>query len=162
MGDMADDAYDRMLNEPPRRATPRKHTPTKGAAVTLTSRQKVRKLEAELDSNLTLQRQLKDEEELLRRDIRKADIPSPPPASAGDMFRVIVGFSTQGPNYTYLLARVGDRWFTTGTAEDQKKFDSWEKLCEWINSTARHSPVERLQVTGKTNWPTEHTGEVPF
>jgi hypothetical protein len=134
----------------------------KGSAVTLTPKQKVRKLESELDSNLNLQKMLREEEIRLRQDIRKADIPNQPPAGAGNMFRVIVRFANGGPDYTYLLARVGDRWFTTGTSEEQKMFPSWQKLCEWINTTYWHSHVERLVVTGKTNWPTEYTGEVPF
>ena len=126
----------------------------------LTPKQKVRKLEAELDGNLSLQQVLKAEEERLRADIRRHDVPPPPPASAGDMFRVIVRFAQNGQGYTYLLARSGDRWFTTGTKEEHKVFADWEALCTWLGTTFWHSHVERLQVTGKTSWPTQF--EMPF
>jgi hypothetical protein len=127
-----------------------------------TAKQAVRRLESQLDANLTLQQVLKQEEERLRQDIRKADVPNPPPPSAGNMFRVIVQFASGQPMYTYLLARNGDRWYTTGTKDDQKLFDSWEKLCDWLNATYWHSHVERLVITGKTHYPTEHTLEPPF
>ena len=139
-----------------------KYPHRKAHTMALTPKQKVRKLEAELDSNLTLRKVLEQEEARLRAEIKRADVPPPPPSSAGDMFRVIVRFSDGGPNYTYLLARSGDRWYTTGTSPDQKVFSSWEKLCGWINSTAWHSHVERLQVTGKGHWITEHTEDVRF
>lgn len=144
------------------------NTPPKGTTMPspkkrqLTPKMRVRQLESELDSNLSLQQQLKQEEERLRADIRRADVPNPPPASAGDMFRVIVQYAGRGPQYTYLLARTGDRWYTTGTQPDRQVFDSWAKLCEWLNSTFWHSHVERLQVTGKTNWPTEFGQEPQF
>jgi hypothetical protein len=168
MGDMADYYDDRDSDVGiyhgtglrPRRYTPKRKARTMATPKKLTPAQKVRVKEAALDANLTLQQTLKAEEAALRADIRLLDVPPAPPESAGDMFRVIIRFSTQGPNYTYLLARVGDRWYTTGTVEDQKVFASWEKLCEWINSTAWHSHVERLQVTGKGSWITEH--EMPF
>lgn len=134
--------------------------PTKGSSVTtkkLTPKQQLRLKESALDSNLTLQRTLKAEEEALRADIRKFDIPNPPPPRAGDMFRVAVQFGAGQTVYTYLLARSGDRWFTTGTREEHKVFESWDALCAWLNTTYWHSNVERLVVTGSISWPTEHT-----
>lgn len=122
---------------------------------------RLRKLESELDANLSLQRQLQQEAQLLKDDIRKADVPAEPPARH-DMFRVMVQFSTQGPQYTYLLARSGAGWYTTGTKNEQKKFDSWFALCDWLNSTAWHSPLDVLGVDIEQAYPTERTGQVPF
>lgn len=135
-------------------------TPTKETHMALTPKDKVRKLEAELDSNLTLQQTLKQEEQKLRDDIRKADIPNQPPRDA-DKFAVVVQFTARGPHYTYLLARNANRWYTTGVSEEQKRFDSWSALCGWLNSTYWHSQLEELATTGNT-FPTEHSAQVPF
>lgn len=162
MGDMAD-YYDERTDAAPyilpgarRRSTP------KGKPVALSPKQKVRRLEAELDANLNLQQTLADEAQKLREEIRKADIPGPPPTSAGTMFRVEVQFTARGMTYTYLLTRSGGRWYTTGTAEDQKMFKSWEALCAWLNSTYWHGNLDQLEVKESRRWPTEHTTEPPF
>jgi hypothetical protein len=136
-------------------------TPTKETHVGLTPKQKVRKLEAELDSNLTLQKTLREEEVKLRNDIRRADIPNQPPRDVGDMFRVVVQFTPRGPHYTYLLMRNANRWYTTGVSEEQKRFDSWTALAGWLNSTNWHSDLQLLDEVGKS-FPTKHAGEVPF
>jgi hypothetical protein len=136
-------------------------TPTKETHMGLTPKQKVRKLEAELDSNLTLQKTLREEEVKLRNDIRRADIPNQPPRDVGDMFRVVVQFTPRGPHYTYLLMRNANRWYTTGVSEEQKRFDSWSALAGWLNSTNWHSDLQLLDEVGKS-FPTKHAGEVPF
>ena len=127
----------------------------------LTPKQKVRKLEAELDSNLTLQQQLRAEEEKLRGDILKADIPNQPPVRGGDWFKVVVQFTPRGPHYTYLLIRNANRWYTTGVSEEQKRFDSWPALAGWLNSTHWHTELHVLDEAGKS-YPTEHRGQPPF
>lgn len=128
----------------------------------LTPKQRVRKLEAELDSNLTLQKTLREEEEKLRDNIRKADIPNQPPASAGDWFQVEVQFTPRGPHYTYLLARNANRWYTTGVSEEQKRFDSWSALAGWLNSTHWHSDLQLLTKAAGMTFPTQRTVEPPF
>ena len=135
--------------------------PQKAKAMALTPRQKVRKLEAELDANLTLQQQLQQEELKLRADIRKADIPNQPPREVGDMFKVTVQFTARGPHYVYLMTRNANRWYTTGVSEEQKRFDSWSALAGWLNSTYWHSDLQLLEEAGKT-FPTEHHAEPPF
>lgn len=144
------------IKYPTSKGTPVATTPKK-----LTPKQKVRKLEAELDSNLTLQQTLAQEEGRLRADIRKYDIPDEPPARH-DMFRVAVQFSARGPQYSYLLTRSGGRWFTTGTKEEHKVFPSWAALCEWLNGTYWHSRLDVLGVDLERAYPTERTDEPPF
>ena len=133
----------------------------KDTTMALTPKQKLRKLESELDANLTLQQTLLKEESKLRDEIRKNDIPNQPPRDAGDMFKVEVQFTARGPHYTYLLMRNANRWYTTGTSEEQKRFDSWSALCGWLNSTHWHSQLKLLTETG-LGFPTQRTLEPPF
>ena len=130
-------------------------------AMALTPKQRLRKLESELDSNLTLQTTLQQEEAKLRDEIRKADIPNQPPHTAGNWFKVVVQFTERGPEYTYLMVRNANRWYTTGTSEEQKRFDSWSALCGWLNSTHWHSNLKVLE-EAKGSYPTERTVEPPF
>lgn len=138
-------------------------TPPKGTTMGLTPKQKVRKLEAELDANLTLQQTLQKEAKELRDEIRKADIPNQPPREVGDMFKVEVQFTPRGPHYTFLLARNANRWYTTGVHEDQKMFQSWAALCGWLNSTHWHSSLKPLEeAKDRVPYPTEYKTEPPF
>lgn len=175
MGDMADyygereEEYDFRIDQHIiRTGSYPRHTPkdqrvrsSKGTPVALTPKQKVRKLESELDANLTLQATLLKEEQKLRADIRKADIPNQPPREVGDWFKVTVQFTARGPHYTYLMTRNANRWYTTGVAEDQKRFDSWSALAGWLNTTYWHSDLQLLAEAGKS-FPTEHHAEPPF
>lgn len=151
--------FDRLITAPRTNLIP---NPTpKGTHMPSTKNPRLRKLESELDGNLTLQKTLLEEEARLRADIRRADVPPEPPAQH-TMFRVRVRFSTQGPDYTYLLIRTGSRWFTTGTSEEQKKFDSWFALCEWLNSTMDHSKLDVLGVDIDHAYATERSPEFGF
>ncbi|HBH59932.1 MAG TPA: hypothetical protein DDY41_17760 [Arthrobacter bacterium] len=126
---------------------------TEGNTMTLTPKQS--RLEAELDRNLDLQNVLKLRADDLREDIRKADLPAPPPAHGSDMFQTLVQFTPGSSTYSYLLIRSGGRWYTTGTHEDQKMFKSWEALCAWLNSTYSHTNLTALMTTG-LSFPTEY------
>lgn len=139
-----------------------KYPKPKGTTMTLTPKQKVRKLEAELDKNLDLQHVLQLRADDLRAEIKKVDIPNPPPRGAGDMFVVSVQFAPHGQHYTYLLTRSGVRWYTTGTKEDQKMFPSWEALCAWLETTHWHSNLGQLAEVGARKFPTRHNPQPPF
>lgn len=130
--------------------------------MTLTPNQALRKAERQLDAVLIRKRNLERAEAELRDKIRSFDIPSAPPRDAGDMFLVEVMFADSGRIFEYLLKRVGDRWFTTGTKDDQKVFNSWLELCQWLNSTQWHSNLSMLTIREPRLYPTQFTAEPPF
>lgn len=170
MGDMADYYDDR--NDPvevyhsqtdqwlprgdPRLPKPRRsnawngHLPTRKAhTMGLTPKAKVRKLEAELDSNLTLQQALRKEEAALRQDIKLADRPEPTP-SMGTKWWISVMFKAGGHEYDFLILRVGQTYYTTGT-NNSGVFPSWEAFVAWLDSeTIYHSAMVPLNTTSGT------------
>lgn len=183
MGDMAeyyDDRDSDIYNPKDDRWYPRGHpsapkprrrngwnqvnTPSKGKPVALTGKQKLRKLESELEANLSLQRRLREEAADLRNDIKKVDVPDEPPVNAGNMFLVEIQYTggTNATMYEYLLMRCGKRWYTTGVKDEHKIFNSWLELCTWLNSTYWHGGLSTLGVVEARRWPTEYTEEVPF
>lgn len=121
------------------------------------------RIEAALDLNLTLQRQLKEDEAKLREQLRTSDIPAPPPEEY-TMFLAEVQFAEGGGIYEYLIHRnVGaDHWCTTGSRPEHKRFKSWEALCAWLNSVHWAAPLSVLQVTEPRRFPTRFTTEPPF
>lgn len=137
-------------------------TSTKGTTMALTPKQKVRKLEAELDSNLTLQQDLKKEEVLLRKDIKLADTPEPTP-SMGTKWWISVQFHSGAKEYDYLVMRVGDVYYTTGTGKSAV-FRTWWEFVAWLDAeTIYHSAMVPLITTsGKGPLATKPPTEVPL
>jgi hypothetical protein len=96
------------------------------------------------------------------------------PAEPGpnhDRFSVLVQFGgPRSKKYEFLLLRSGGKWFTTGTGNDTKVFESWTALLDWLDGpdVRWHSDLQRLKVD-MTAWDLRRgelvfndKGEAPF
>jgi hypothetical protein len=112
-----------------------------------------RQTKAQLQQELELNRNLiqtlrKRQEDLLAA--QKVALPAEPPSSY-TMFTVGVRFTMRGKRYQFLVLRSGRQYWTTGTGAEHKRFDSWEKLCEWLEGPTvyDHTNIEILTGSGQ-------------
>lgn len=105
-------------------------------------------IEHELRLNDQLLKELRSRRQDLQRQAQTA-LPAEPPNYT--MFTVSVRFKMRGQRYQFLILRSGKKYFTTGTKVEHRMFDSWEKLCEWLEGpdVYDHSDLEILQSSGK-------------
>lgn len=71
------------------------------------------------------------------------------PGQGHDRFRVLVQFGgPRSKKYEFLLLRSMGKWFTTGTADENKVFPSWAALLDWLDGpdVRWHSDLQRLKL----------------
>lgn len=122
-------------------------TPTKETH--MPERQTKAQIDQELQLNRTLIEKLRERQvELLAQ--QKVALPAEPPSSC-TMFTVSVRFKMRGRRYQFLILRSGGRYWTTGTSPGHKRFDSWEKLCNWLEGPEvyDHTNIEILTGSGQ-------------
>jgi hypothetical protein len=106
-------------------------------------------IEQELRVNDELINTLRRSRAFLQKQLATA-LPAEPPSNC-TMFTVSVRFKMRGKRYQFLILRSGGRYWTTGTGADHKRFESWQKLCEWLESpdVYDHSDIEVLKGSGQ-------------
>jgi hypothetical protein len=113
----------------------------------MTSKQQ---LATELKTIEELREELNRRAAKIRRDLKAAETPPAPPIYES-MFKLVVRFDRNGPEYTYLLMRFGGKFYTTGTQENQKVFKDWEALVTWLREeTYAHSELVALHTSGQS------------
>lgn len=85
-----------------------------------------------LDNIAAARRVLEAAEADLRRIRDAKRLPVLPAPELGDRFSMVVRFPGQSKTYEFLLIRVNGFWYTTGTTNETKRFNSWEALVKWV------------------------------
>lgn len=109
----------------------------------VTEEARMKSLENQLADLRQTQLKLNKQIEDVAAQIKAAQTLPPPPAEQA-MWSINVRFSPGGRAYRFLILRVGDRFFTTGTG-DQSRFESWRELVDWLGTVHEHGPLRPLR-----------------